>query len=127
LSHYVVGREFAWPISDENHRLMHRVIDNCWGFHGRVASREQIQVQISFEHQRDWLELFLGWWAYGFRSWRRRAPPDATLTFLCELGPKEYAMTGRDGFELSDRWEEAQLLMRMVRELWTRIEQGDSA
>ena len=48
LSHYVVGREFAWPISDENHRLMHRIIDNCWGFHGRVASREQIQVQISF-------------------------------------------------------------------------------
>ena len=77
LSHYVVGREFAWPISDENHRLMHRVIDNCWGFHGRVASREQIQVQISFAHQRDWLELFMGWWEYGFRSWRRRAPADA--------------------------------------------------
>ena len=86
LSHYVVGREFAWPISDENHRLMHRIIDNCWGFHGRVASREQIQVQISFNHQRDWLELFMGWWEYGFRSWRRRAPKDATLSFLCELG-----------------------------------------
>ncbi len=80
LSHYVVGREFAWPISDENHRLMHRVIDNCWGFHGRVASREQIQVQISFAHQRDWLDLFMGWWEYGFRSWRRRAPADAVLT-----------------------------------------------
>ena len=118
LSHYVVGREFAWPISDENHRLMHRVIDQCWGFHGRVASREQIQVQISFAHQRDWLDLFMGWWEYGFRSWRRRAPADATLTFLCELGPREYAMTGSDGYELSDRWQEAQLLMRLVRELW---------
>jgi sugar phosphate isomerase/epimerase len=29
LSHYVVGREFAWPISDENHALMHRIIDNA--------------------------------------------------------------------------------------------------
>ena len=125
LSHYVVGREFAWPISEENHRLMRRVIDNCWGFHGRVASREQVQVQISFPHHRDWLELFMGWWEYGFRSWRRRAPADATLTFLCELGPKEYAMTGRDGYELSDRWEEAQLLMRMVRELWARLERED--
>ncbi len=27
-------------------------------------------------------------------------------------------MTGADGYELSDRWEEAQLLMRMVREQW---------
>ncbi|MEO5883356.1 MAG: sugar phosphate isomerase/epimerase, partial [Caldimonas sp.] len=125
LSHYVVGREFAWPISDENHRLMHRVIDNCWGFHGRVASREQIQLQIGFAHHREWLELFMGWWEYGFRSWRRRAPPDAVLTFLCELGPREYAMTGSDGYELSDRWEEAQFLMRLVRELWNKLELED--
>ena len=62
LSHYVVGREFAWPISEENHALMRRIIDNCWGFHGRVASREQIQVQLSFPHQKDWLDLFMGWW-----------------------------------------------------------------
>ena len=127
LSHYVVGREFAWPVSDENHRLMERVLDQCWGFHGRVASREQIQVQISFEHQRDWLDLFMGWWEYGFRSWRRRAPEDAVLSFLCELGPKEYAMTGRDGYELSDRWEEAQMLMRLVRDLWSRLEAEDAS
>jgi hypothetical protein len=122
LSHYVVGREFAWPISDENHALMHRVIDQCWGFHGRVASREQIQLQISFPHHKEWLDLFMGWWEYGFRSWRRRAPPDATLTFLCELGPREYAMTGADGYELSDRWQEAQSMKDMVRALWRRIE-----
>jgi len=127
LSHYVVGREFAWPISDEHHRLMQRIIDQCWGFHGRVASREQIQVQLSFAHQREWLDLFLGWWEYGFRAWRKRAPPDGTLTFLCELGPKEYAMTGADGYELSDRWQEAQMLMRLVRELWSRIEREDAA
>lgn len=126
LSHYVVGREFAWPISQENHRLMHRIIDNCWGFHGRVASREQIQVQISFPHQKDWLDLFMGWWEYGFRSWRRRAPKDAVLTFLCELGPREYAMTGADGYELSDRWEEAQLMMRLVRDLWARLEREEA-
>jgi len=122
LSHYLVGREFAWPISDENHLLMRRVLDQCWGFHGRVASREQIQVQISFPHHRDWVDLFMGWWEYGMRGWRRRAPPDAVLTFLCELGPREYAMTGADGYELSDRWQEAQHLMQMVRTLWRRIE-----
>ena len=127
LSHYVVGREFAWPISEENHALMWRIIDNCWGFHGRVASREQIQLQISFPHHKEWLDLFMGWWEYGFRSWRRRAPKDATLTFLCELGPREYAMTGPDGYELSDRWEEAKMLKDMVRALWARIEAEETA
>lgn len=122
LSHYLVGREFAWPVDETNHRLMHRIIDNCWGFHGRVASREQIQVQISFPHHQHWLDLFMGWWEYGFRSWRKRAPKDAVLTFLCELGPKEYAMTGPDGWELSDRWEEAITMMKLVRDLWARIE-----
>ena len=121
LSHYVVGREFAWPVSDENHALMRRVIDHCWGFHGRVASREQIQLQISFAHHKDWLDLFMGWWECGFRSWMQRAPADATLTFLCELGPREYAMTGPDGYEMSDRFAEAGIMRDMVRDLWRRI------
>ncbi|MFJ9450210.1 sugar phosphate isomerase/epimerase family protein [Herbaspirillum sp. NPDC101397] len=118
LSHYVVGREFAWPISDENHALMHRIIDNAWGFHGRVASREQIQLQLAFAQHQQWLALFMQWWEYGFRSWRRRAPVDGVLTFLCELGPPEYAMTGADGYELSDRWQEAGVMKDSVRALW---------
>ena len=122
LSHYVVGREFAWPVSAENHALMHRIVDNCWGFHGRVASREQVQIQIGFPHHKDWVELFMGWWARGFRGWRQRAPEDATFTFLCELGPREYAMTGPDGYELSDRWDESKQMMAMVRDLWQTIE-----
>ena len=121
LSHYVVGREFAWPLSEENHALMRRILDHCWGFHGRVASREQIQVQISFAHQKDWVDLFMGWWEYGFRQWLRRAGPEETLTFLCEMGPKEYAMTGADGYELSDRWQEANMMKDMVRGLWARV------
>ncbi len=118
LSHYVVGREFAWPISDENHALMHRIIDNAWGFHGRVASREQIQLQLAFPQHQQWLALFMQWWEYGFRSWRSRAPADGVLTFLCELGPPEYAMTGADGYELSDRWQEAGVMKDSVRALW---------
>ncbi len=126
LSHYVVGREFAWPISEENHALMRRVIDQCWGFHGRVASREQIQVQLSFPHQREWLDLFMGWWAYGFASWKKRAAADATLTFLCELGPREYAMTGPDGYEMSDRFAEACTLKDLVRAKWRDLQMATS-
>lgn len=118
LSHYLVGREFAWPVSDEHHALIHQILDHAWAFHGRVASREQIQVEISFAHHRPWLDLFLGWWEYGFRSWRRRAPHDATLTFTCELGPQPYAISGPDGKDLSDRWTDALLLRDAVTRLW---------
>lgn len=121
LSHYVVGREFWYPVSDEDHRLMHRIIDNCWGFHGRVASREQVQIQIGFPHHKHWVDVFMGWWERGFRQWRRKAGRDDTLTFLCELGPPEYAITGADGYELSDRWQEAGMLKDMARGLWQRV------
>lgn len=121
LSHYVVGREFWYPVSDEDHRLMHRIIDNCWGFHGRVASREQVQIQIGFPHHKHWVDVFMGWWERGFRQWRRKAGPHETLTFLCELGPPEYAITGPDGYELSDRWQEAGMLKDMALDLWQRV------
>jgi hypothetical protein len=125
LSHYLVGREFAHPVTEENHVLMRRVMDHCWGYHGRVASREQVQVQISFPHMQHWVDLFMGWWAYGFDNWRKRAPADDVLTFLCELGPPEYAITGADGYELSDRWMEAGMMKDMIRKLWA--EQGGAA
>ncbi|MCA3177619.1 MAG: sugar phosphate isomerase/epimerase [Burkholderiaceae bacterium] len=122
LSHYLVGREFAWPIAEENHALIHRILDHSWALHGRIASREQVQVQIGFAQHQGWVELFMDWWAYAMRSWRRRAGPDDTLTFLCELGPTPYAITGADGYELSDRWQESLELMARVRALWARIE-----
>ncbi|MEO8202585.1 MAG: sugar phosphate isomerase/epimerase [Betaproteobacteria bacterium] len=122
LSHYVVGREFWYPVTAEDNALMHRIVDQCWAFHGRVASREQIQLQLAFPQHQGWVEVFMGWWERGFRGWRTRAGADATLTFLCELGPPEYAMTGADGYELSDRWEEARWLKDRVRTLWAEIE-----
>ncbi len=125
ISHYLVGREFAWPVSEENHALMHRILDNCWGLHGRVASREQIQVQLDFPQHQGWVGLFMDWWEYAIRSWRRRASPDAVFTFLCELGPPTYAITGADGYELSDRWAEALKMKDMIRDLWARIAAED--
>jgi len=121
VSHYLVGREFAWPVDEVNHGLIRRILDNSWGIHGRIASREQVQISLGFPQHQGWVELFMGWWEYAIRSWRKRAKPDAVLTFLCELGPPPYAITGPGGLELSDRWEDALKMKDMVRALWQRI------
>lgn len=120
LSHFLVGREFAVPVSAENHAMIRRILDSAWAFHGRVASREQVQIEISFPHHAIWVDLFREWWDYGFRSWRRRAGPDADLAFVCELGPKPYAITGRDGDDTTDRWQESLQLKAIAEEVWSR-------
>jgi hypothetical protein len=48
------------------------------------------------------------------------------LTFLCELGPPPYAITGSDGRELSDRWQDALVMKDMVRSLWQSIADEDA-
>jgi len=119
LSHYMLGREFRWPVSDENHRLIERILDRAYAFHGRVASREQVQVQLEFPHHRPWLDLFLDWWREGFSRWRSRAAEGDRLIFTTELGPPRwYAISGPDGEEMSDRWEEALMLRREVQAVW---------
>jgi hypothetical protein len=126
VSHYLVGREFAWPVDEANHAMIHRILDRSCAIHGRIASREQIQVSLGFPQHAGWVELFMGWWEYAIRSWKKRAGPDAILTFLCELGPPPYAITGPDGAELSDRWQDALVMKDMIRALWQRINDEDS-
>ncbi len=53
ISHFVVGREFAWPIDDENHALMHRILDSCWAFHGRVASASKCRFRLASHSTRN--------------------------------------------------------------------------
>lgn len=123
LSHYVVDREFWYPLSDFDRGLVGRVLARADSFQGRVASRQQIQLPLAFPQHRKWVELFEGWWEEGFRAWHRRHPGEAPV-FLCELGPPEYAMTGADGAELSDRWEEALALRDTARSIWARVTAG---
>ena len=121
LSHYVVDREFWFPLSDRDLGLISRILARSDSFQGRVASRQQIQLQLDFPQHRKWVGLFRDWWREGLESWRQRNESGDCI-FLCELGPPEYAMTGPDGRELSNRWEEALTIRGWVEEMWQEME-----
>jgi hypothetical protein len=127
LSHFVVDREMRDPITSIDQRYIDRILERSDCFQGRVANREQVQIQIEFPQHQNWVSIFRGWWKQGMRQWRERHADDATLIFLCELGPPPYAITGMDQRELSDRWQEALLIRTWVEEIWQELEQeGDS-
>ena len=113
LSHYVVDREFKLPLQHHEKMMISRILDRADSFQGRVASRQQIQLQLDFPQHQKWVELFKGWWQEGFERWLSQNQ-DGDCIFLCELGPPEYAMTDHAGVEMSDRWQEALLIKSWV-------------
>jgi hypothetical protein len=120
LSHYVVDREMPCPPPAALQDLVNRVLDRSESFQGRIAARGQIQIALDFPQNAKWVALFRAWWQRGFAAWRARHADDETsLVFLCELGPPDYAITGPDQRELSDRWAEALTLARWAREIWS--------
>ena len=122
LSHFVVDREFRSPIPDIDQEYIHRVLERSDCFQGRIANREQVQIQINFPQHQEWVEIFRDWWRNGMCMWRDRNDDDATLVFLCELGPPPYAITDGEQCELSDRWEEALQIRQWVQDIWADLE-----
>lgn len=127
LSHFVIDREMREPVSERDQALIGRILDRSDCFQGRIASREQVQIQIGFPQHQQWVGIFKGWWKEGMRRWRQRNDPDATLIFLCELGPPPYAITDGERRELSDRWEEALTMRRWAREIWSELDDETAA
>ena len=110
------------PLGDTDREYINRILERSDCFQGRIANREQIQVQIDFPQHQAWVEQFKAWWKDGFRLWRRRNGENAHLIFLCELGPPPYAMTDANQAELSDRWQEALTIRRWVEEIWSSLD-----
>jgi hypothetical protein len=126
LSHYMVDREWKLPLGAFEKGLLTRVLARCDSFQGRVASRQQIQLQLDFPQHGKWVSLFHEIWAEGFASWQARTPA-GEMVFLCELGPPEYAMTDAQGREMSDRWAESLTLKAWAQEIWTTVQDTPGA
>lgn len=122
LSHFVVDRELRVPVPERDQRHIQSILERSDGFQGRIATREQVQVAIDFPQHRQWVDIFKGWWKYGMRRWRERNADDATLVFLCELGPPPYAITDANQDELSDRWQESLRIRDWAFEIWRELE-----
>ena len=120
LSHYVVDREFKLPLQHHEKMMISRILDRADSFQGRVASRQQIQLQLDFPQHQKWVDLFKDWWQEGFERWLSQNQ-DGDCIFLCELGPPEYAMTDHAGVEMSDRWQEALLIKSWVEKIWADL------
>jgi len=123
LSHFVVDRELRAPVPERDEQYIQSVLDRSDCLQGRIANREQVQIQIDFPQHQAWVDIFKGWWADGMRRWRARNDEDATLVFLCELGPPPYAITDANQEELSDRWQESLKIRDWVRQIWTELEE----
>ncbi len=121
LSHFVVDRELRAPVPERDAQYISTVLDRSDCFQGRIASREQVQIQIDFPQHQVWVDIFKGWWKDGMREWRKRNTDDATLIFLCELGPPPYAITDGDQNELSDRWVESLQIRDWALEIWEEL------
>ena len=120
FSHYALNRELSLPITADWELLFERLLYRSDSFQGRISNHEQIQVPIAFEQHQHWVEQFKSWWLSGMQQWRNRSGENEHLIFLCELGPPPYAITGADGRELSDRFDEAVTIKSWAEEIWGR-------
>jgi hypothetical protein len=125
LSHYVVDREMMQPISRDYQAYIGSILERSDSFQGRVANRCQVQLPLHFPQHQIWIDTFLDWWRRGFASWQRRAARNEDCIFLCELGPRDYAITDADGEELSDRWSEALTLREWAASCWADARELD--
>ena len=106
------------PITPAYQEQVTRILARSDSFQGRVANRCQVQLPLHFPQHQVWIETFRDWWRRGFAAWQARASAGQDCIFLCELGPRDYAITDADGEELSDRWEEALVLKRWAQDDW---------
>ena len=115
LSHWMVGGE--WALHDvQLQQVIDHVIERAGLIHGRVSNGHQVQIDIGPDGDNPWANPFKEWWTRVFRIAQKT--PERSVPFVCELGPPPYAMVDLDGKEISDRWQQANVLARVAHSCW---------
>jgi len=129
LSHYVVAGELHGTSEMTNAKseaLFDQLLQRTSGLHARVSNGEQVQIDVGADGDHPMVERFAGWWRKGIGYWLQQAQPGDRLPFCMELGPPIYAITRRDEHgrevEVSDRWQQALLLKRIVETEWAHVQ-----
>ena len=123
VSHYVVGGEIVRP--DQAPRFneaLAEIIARSASIHARVSNGEQIQVDIG-DGSGALVRPYVNWWMSAYRQWLAQAAAGDLFPFVCELGPKPYAIAVPAGtacpeaIELSDRRTQALVFKRLAERL----------
>lgn len=126
LSHFVVVGEFyGWEGEGADERLA-PILERASHAHARISNGEQVQVDVG-DGSNDSARFFVRLWTRMLRSWRQAAGPGDVFPFASELGPPRYAITDRDGREISDRWEQSLVMKQLIEEAWIASGLGDGA
>jgi len=119
-SHYMVAGEVTQPDAAPCFtEALSEIIGRSSSIHARVSNGEQVQVDIG-DGTGPVVSPYLGWWASAYRHWLRAAAAGGFLPFVCELGPRPYAITAPSGSpfpmgaELSDRRAQALVFKRIA-------------
>ncbi len=125
FSHFaVVGEFYGWSGEGAIER-MRPIIERVAHVHGRVSNGEQVQVDVG--DGQDLSEgtpagFFFELWRECFSSWRGRAAEGDVMPFSSELGPPRYAITTREGLEISDRWEQSLVMRDLAQRAWKALD-----
>jgi sugar phosphate isomerase/epimerase len=128
-SHYAVAGEVTQPHAAPRFaEALSEIIVRSSSIHARVSNGEQVQVDVG-DGTDPLVSAYVGWWSSAYRHWLNAAAPGDFFPFVCELGPRPYAITVPGGSpfpmgaELSDRRAQA-LVFKHIAE---RIRDSESA
>ncbi|UGS33894.1 sugar phosphate isomerase/epimerase family protein [Capillimicrobium parvum] len=135
LSHFVVSGQVptvddaSGPISSQIEDALAPLLERTASLHGRVSNGQAVQVDIGRDGDHPAATDFKRWWRRGMEHWLANAGPGDVLPFVTELGPPPVSITIRsaDGgaeAEISDRWEQSLVLMRVARAIWEEVAAG---
>jgi sugar phosphate isomerase/epimerase len=121
FSHFaVVGEFYGWSGAGVIER-MRPIIERVAHVHGCISNGELVQVDVG--DGQDLSEgppagFFFEMWRECFSTWRKRAGQGDVMPFSTELGPPCYAITTREGLEISDRWEQSLVMRDLTERAW---------